>query len=256
MTKGAGASGLFGTLTGTLAATLVRQIGLAGLAALGGAVSTCRPSSEASQPGQPAGQPGTAILAASGASLDGGRSPCGSDWLDASSLHAEIRPDAGTVILRAAATGIQRYRCEAIASEAGPSYAWTFVEPRADLRDCHGTVIGQHFSSKARGALGPSASGEATPASPQWQLLDGAYIRGAKSASYTPDGGAGSIPWLLIKSTALGEGPRGNDAFGNAAWISRANAVGGAAPTTGCGASSVGDTRDVDYRADYFFWGP
>lgn len=220
----------------------------AGVAALGGVVSACRPSEGATQPAQPGDQVGAGALGA-----------CGSDWLDASSLHAEIRPDGGTVLLRTAAVGIQRYRCEAIASEAGPSYAWTFVEPRADLRDCHGTVIGRHFSSSANEALGPrapSASGPATPASPQWQSLDGAYVRGTKRASYTPDGGAGSIPWLLIRSTGLGDGQRGSNAFGNAAWISRANTVGGAAPTTGCSASSVGETSDVDYRADYFFWGP
>jgi hypothetical protein len=133
------------------------------------------------------------------------------------------------------------------------------VEPRADLRDCNGTVIGRHVSSSASEAEGPKtprAPGETTPAMPQWQLLDGAYVRGTKRASYTPDGGAGSIPWLLIQTAALGQGPRGSNAFGNVAWITRANTVGGAAPTTGCGASSVGDTSDVDYRADYFFWGP
>src|ERR1700678_3065609 len=103
----------------------------AGLTALGGVVSACRPSDGATQPDQPRGQTGAGALGA-----------CGGDWLDASSLPAEIRPEGRTLLLRTAAIGIQRYRCEAIASEAGPSYAWTFVEPRADLRDCHGTVIG------------------------------------------------------------------------------------------------------------------
>lgn len=162
-------------------------------------------------------------------------------------------------MLRAAAIGIQRYRCDAIASDAGASYGWTFVEPRADLRDCNGTVIGRHVSSDASEAVGPKAPrapGDTKPAAPQWQLLDGSYVRGAKRTSYTPDGGAESVPWLLLQATAHGEGQRGRSAFGRAAWIVRANTAGGAAPRTGCGPSSVGDTRDVDYRADYFFWGP
>jgi hypothetical protein len=161
-------------------------------------------------------------------------------WLKVPPLDPSITPTAGSVASRAAATGVQTYRCQAALSDAGSSYAWVFVGPRADLHDCNGGIIGRHFAS------------EAAHGAPEWQTVDGASVVGRKKASYTPDGGAGSIPWLLVEVT----GHEGQGAIGDTRWISRANTSGGAAPKTPCDESTVGTTKDVDYTADYFFWGP
>jgi len=165
---------------------------------------------------------------------------CTGAWLDTSSLYPGITPDAGAVILHAAGSGTQNYECEGVDDDGGTSYSWTFTGPAANLDDCTGTLIGHHFASEA----GASA--------PEWETLDGTYVIGSKKVSYTPDGGAGSIPWLLLEATTHG----GSGTLSNANWISRANTAGGVAPTTACGASNVGNTQDIDYTADYYFWGP
>jgi hypothetical protein len=177
-----------------------------------------------------------------GGSSDGGSDamPCVGDWVDASWVYSVVTPDAGSVILHATGTGTQNYECEAVDSDAGTTYAWTFVGPQADLDDCDGTLIGHHFASEA----GASA--------PEWQTLDGTYVIGSKKVSFTPDGGSGSIPWLLLEATSHG----GTGTLESADWITRANTSGGNAPATGCSESTVGTSQDVDYTADYFFWGP
>ncbi len=170
----------------------------------------------------------------------GSDAACTGAWLNASDLYPGVTPDAGAVILHAAGNGTQNYECEAVDSDAGTTYEWVFTGPQADLDDCNATLIGHHFASEA----GVSA--------PEWQTLDGTYVIGSKKVSYTPDGGAASIPWLLLEATAHG----GDGTLSNANWVSRANTAGGIAPTTACTASNVGATQDVDYTADYYFWGP
>src|SRR5262252_4280332 len=55
---------------------------------------------------------------------------------------AALQPPAGQeLVMRAAAVGVQIYRCDAGA--AGP--AWAFVGPEAVLLDGEGRVIGTHF---------------------------------------------------------------------------------------------------------------
>jgi hypothetical protein len=108
------------------------------------------------------------------------------------------------------------------------------------LDDCHATLIGHHFASEA----GASA--------PEWQTLDGTYVIGSKKVAYTPDGGSGSVPWLLLEATAHG----GTGTLNQADWISRANTDGGIAPSTTCDSTTVGTTQDVGYTVDYYFWGP
>jgi hypothetical protein len=179
-----------------------------------------------------------------GGSVDGGSDAvaCSGEWLDASWIYPEVMPDAGAVILHAAGSGTQNYECEAVDpdSDAGPTYEWVFTGPQANLDDCNAALIGHHFASEA----GASA--------PEWQTLDGTYVIGSKKVSFIPDGGAESIPWLLLEATAHG----GTGTLSNANWISRANTAGGITPTTACTVSNVGVTQDVDYTADYFFWGP
>jgi Protein of unknown function (DUF3455) len=171
---------------------------------------------------------------------EGSDAGCYGSWLDASGLDPSIVPEAGTVLLHAAAGGTQDYQCRAAVGDAGTSYTWVFVGPEADLDDCRGSLIGHHFASDA-GATAP-----------EWQTLDGTYVIGSKKVAYTPDGGTASVPWLLVQATSHA----GTGTLATASWISRANTSGGVAPpSTTCDADAATATQKVSYTADYFFWG-
>jgi hypothetical protein len=173
--------------------------------------------------------------------MDGG---CPAAWFEAPEVDPSIAlPDGGgAVILHAGGTGTQNYVCEVTVTDGGVSvYAWTLVTPQATLGDCHDAQIGTHFAS-AGGANFP-----------EWQTTDGTYVVGQKHLpTFTPDGGGGSIPWLLLHAVdAGGAGP-----VSSAQYIQRLNTDGGIAPTTGCDDAGVGATANVPYTAEYFFYGP
>jgi hypothetical protein len=176
---------------------------------------------------------------------------CPSAWSVAPTVPASITPDSGsgTVVLHALGTGTQNYAClgtpidgGADAGDAGATFAWTLVTPNATLTDCNGAIIGHHFASDA-GATAP-----------EWLEVDNSYIIGHKIAAYTPDGGSGSIPWLLLQAT----GHDGTDAgvLSNVTYVQRLDTDGGLAPATGCDFDSSGTTTNVGYQADYYFFGP
>jgi Protein of unknown function (DUF3455) len=124
------------------------------------------------------------------------------------------------------ATGVQRYTCAA----SGTGFAWTFVEPEADLfrRGCQ---VGIHY------------------AGPTWEHEDGSLVVAARTAGATVD--ATAIPWLLLTATAHGE-ERGK--MSKVTSIQRLSTTDGLAPTTPCDADHLGDVADVPYTADYFFY--
>jgi hypothetical protein len=189
---------------------------------------------------------------ASEASLvtDGGADgTCPAAWSMAPTVAPSITPDSGTVVLHALGNGTQNYACigtpidgGADAGDAGATFAWTLVTPNATLTDCNGAIIGHHFASDA-GATAP-----------EWLEVDNSYIIGHKIAAYTPDGGSGSIPWLLLQAT----GHDGTDAgvLSNVTYVQRLDTDGGLAPATGCDFDSSGTTTNVGYQADYYFFGP
>ncbi len=174
---------------------------------------------------------------------DGSLGPCPSSWFVAPVTDPSIAlPDGGGgVLLHAIGTGTQNYVCKATTPDGGATtYAWTLVTPQANLLDCHNAIIGQHFASEAGAGF------------PEWQTSDG-FVIGVKKAPFTPDGGSGSIPWLLV--TAVDGG--GSGPLSMTDYIQRLNTDGGNAPSTGCGVDGgVGDTIDVGYTADYYFYGP
>jgi uncharacterized protein DUF3455 len=150
---------------------------------------------------------------------------------------------ATTVVLHAAAAGVQDYTCEATAIDGGTAYVWTFVGPEADLDNCNSLVIAQHFASEAGAAF------------PEWQAIDGTYVIGQKSQSYTPDGGSGSVPWLVLNAVSTG----GPDAglFTGTQVIERLHTDGGIAPSAdSCNADAGTVTQKVPYTADYYFLAP
>lgn len=168
-----------------------------------------------------------------GDASDGG---CPSAWLVAPMTPDSIAvpADGGGVLLHAAGSGTQNYACTQ-GSDGGIS--WVFLGPQADLSDCNGTVIGHHYAS------------DAGASSPEWITVDGTYVVAHKVAAYTPDGGAGSVPWLLLQ--AVGHG--GSGTLSQVAYVQRLDTDGGVAPGAGCDA---GDMAQVPYTADYWFYGP
>ncbi|HEX8794616.1 MAG TPA: DUF3455 domain-containing protein [Polyangiaceae bacterium] len=170
-----------------------------------------------------------------GDASDGG---CPGSWTVApmAPVSIEVPADGGGVLLHAAGAGTQNYTCTA-GADGGVS--WVFVGPQANLADCNGNVIGQHFASDGGAGF------------PEWiTTSDGTYVIGHKLAAYTPDGGSGSVPWLLLQ--AVGHGG-GSGTLSQVAYIQRLDTDGGNAPGTGCDA---GDMVQVPYTADYWFYGP
>lgn len=109
---------------------------------------------------------------------------------------------------------------------------WSFVAPMATLfasPNYHGQV-GIHY------------------AGPTWESNSGSKVVASRVGDCTPDSTA--IPWLRLQAT-LTEGP---GIFGCVSFIQRVNTTGGLMPTTP--GSSVGETMEVPYTAEYFFYRP
>jgi len=143
-----------------------------------------------------------------------------------SDVPAELVPPAGNkVFLVAHAAGWQIYRCD-------PGNAWTLVAPSATLYGQNGKLLGTHS------------------AGPSWQTRDGSVVTATKEREAAVDPTA--VNWLLLKqktSAAGADGARLQDTT----WIQRINTVGGRAPAA-AECDVVGETAQVPYEADYYFW--
>ncbi len=143
-----------------------------------------------------------------------------------------------SVILRAAAQGVQIYRCTAAvtpdggAADAGAPYQWVFTAPEATLYDSAMNVIGTHS------------------AGPRWRSNDGSEVVGTVVARNNAPVTT-AIPWLLLSGAPTSAA----GVFNRARFVHRVATVGGVAPSTGCDASTVGTDARVNYTADYYFWG-
>lgn len=128
-------------------------------------------------------------------------------------------------VLRAA--GVQIYDCTA---DAAGHYAWTFVEPQANLYDHSGKQVGRHF------------------AGPTWAADDGSAVTGTVAAHEdSPD--PKSIPWLRIRTTTSGDGY-----FSGIRTVQRLYTVGGKPPADGCSMATAGTPARVPYTAAYYFY--
>jgi hypothetical protein len=128
------------------------------------------------------------------------------------------------------ATGVQKYTCQA-------NGTWLFTDPEATLFKTTGVSkpIGTHFLNFATGR-------------PVWQLRDGSSVEAARTAMAS--GGTGNIAWLLLQAVGTTAGPDGDRLTGTT-WVQRLNTSGGVAPAGSC---TPGNSIDVPYSADYFFW--
>jgi hypothetical protein len=231
-----------------LAGALCSSLGMFALQACSSDDTTTAQTKDAAADGTTPARDGSTDIDGSTFETDGGSpddaaqadAACPSSWTVAPVTDPSIAvPDGGGgVLLHASAIGTQDYTCQQTA-DAGGVYAWVFTGPEAELHDCHNGLIGHHFAS------------DGGPAAPEWMTLDNAYVIGAKKAAFTPDGGATSIPWLLIQETATG----GMGPITKTQFINRLTTDGGVAPSAVCDMNSVGTSQKVAYTADYYFYG-
>ena len=204
-------------------------VGFAGLADCGAPAASAPPPSPVAAPAS-APAPSAGPPAAQAPPL---APTCPVEWTAAPAVGSAIAPPAGAgrVVLHVAASGTQDYACG-----AGPDggAAWKLVGPDATLADCTGKVVGSHF---------------ATDAGPEWKIDDGSYAVGHKSAQYVPDGGAKSVPWLLLDVVAHGDA----GVLADATYVQRVRTSGGVAPATKCRAGA--GASQVPYTADYYLYG-
>ena len=163
---------------------------------------------------------------------------CTGAWVAAPTVDPSIAPEAGTVLFHAAATGTQNYECEQTA-DAGGVYQWVFLGPEANLYDCNAALLGQHLASDA----GPTA--------PEWITVNDSYVIAKKLSQFVPDGGAGSVPWLLLQETSTG----GTGIIAMTQQVNRLNTDGGNAPdAAACDVGNTGTVSKEPYSADYYFY--
>ena len=146
------------------------------------------------------------------------------------SLPAAVRvPDGNRVAMETVGVGEITYECRAKQGAAG--HEWVFAGPKARLATRGGTTAGSYY--------GPPAT---------WESSDGSKITGTQVA--VAPAGSGNIPYQLVKANpALGKG-----AMSGVTYIQRLATQGGVAPALPCGAGNTGESRIVQYQADYIFW--
>jgi hypothetical protein len=141
-------------------------------------------------------------------------------------------PAGQTLVLKAAAEGVQIYTCQA-AEGAPATFAWALKAPEATLFNQAHEKIGTHS------------------AGPTWALSDGSKVAGAvKAKADAPDSSA--IPWLLLEKTST----EGKGALSKVTFIQRVHTTKGKAPAAGCDAAHAGAETSVGYTADYYFYAP
>ncbi len=146
------------------------------------------------------------------------------------------------------ATGTQNYVC----LPSGSGVAWTLFTPQATLFSDEGQQVTTHFFSPNpfEGNIVRATWQHSRDTSAVWGRVTGSS---SDPTFVTP----GAIPWLLVQVKEVGAlaGPTGGDKLTGTTFIQRLNTVGGAAPPTGCSASTdIGNKAFVPYTADYFFY--
>jgi len=151
--------------------------------------------------------------------------------VDNASLPEPVRVPAGQK-MKMAATGVGEltYECREKANAAG-AYEWVFVGPVATLYSGDRQTVGKYYGG------------------PTWESSDGSKITG-KQVAVAPSG-AGNIPLQLVKTDpAMGAG-----SMSGVTYIQRVNTKGGVAPATTCDGAAKGSRQQVNYQADYVFYG-
>ena len=139
-------------------------------------------------------------------------------------------PDGHKVAMETTGVGEITYECRDKANAVGQT-EWTFVGPKAVLKDRSGKQVGTYF--------GPPAT---------WQAKDGSTITGTQLA--VAPSGAGNLPYQLVKANPA----EGKGVMSGVSYIQRVALKGGVAPSSECTAANKGKQEVVKYQADYIFW--
>jgi hypothetical protein len=130
------------------------------------------------------------------------------------------------------ASGVQKYRADAIPGSNPVALQWVFVAPQADLYDVTNNKVGTH-------SVGPT-----------WQLSAGDSIYGQEFSPRrnAPGTDATSIDWLLLMPKT---GKVATGIFASVAYVQRIATKGGKAPVTP--PTNASDVIEVPYTAIYRF---
>ena len=138
-------------------------------------------------------------------------------------------PVGARLLIQVIGDGVQVYNC---ASRNGV-LGWTFQQPEAKLLD-----------PATHAQLGTHGAG------PMWVWNDGSAVAGKVTVSQ-PSQEAGSVPWLLLAASPLGEQ---KGMLTPVVWVRRSETHGGAAPVGGCDDAHQGTVQRVHYTALYDFY--
>jgi hypothetical protein len=161
-------------------------------------------------------------------------------------VPAEIRvPPRTKAFLEGHAVGTQNYIC----LPSGAGFAWTLFTPEATLfRDDRSQVTTHFFSPNPfeNGAIRVTWQ-HSQDTSTVWASL----VRSSSDPKFVA---SGAIPWLLLRTAGVQDGP-GGTTLTKTAYVQRVNTAGGVAPSAGCSSpSDIGARAFVPYRADYIFY--
>jgi hypothetical protein len=168
-------------------------------------------------------------------------------------------PEGNVAFLKGAATGTQNYAC----TTAGTGFAWVLFTPEATLFNNADKQTITHFFGPDADPRDPNTDPRVEAAGAiraAWQARDSSTVWARVFPPSKPSFDArfvraNSVPWLLLETTGVQEGPRGGDLLTQTTFIQRVNTDGGLAPETGCAQlSDVGKKAFVHYTADYFFF--
>ena len=138
-------------------------------------------------------------------------------------------PVGARLLLQVLGEGVQIYDC----TLRNKRPAWDFHAPEAKLLD-----------PATHEQLGIHGAG------PMWRWKDGSALSGKVVVSQVSQE-AGSVPWLLLAATPLGDR---KGMLTPVVWVRRSETHGGIAPISGCDANHVGRTERVRYGALYTFY--
>ena len=138
-------------------------------------------------------------------------------------------PVGARLVLQVIGEGVQIYNCV----QRDGIRAWTLNAPDAKLLDpASHQVLGIHGKG------------------PMWQWNDGSAVSG-KVARSQPSTEPGSMPWLLLAASPLGDQ---KGILSTVIWVRRSETHGGDVPASPCAEAQVGTTVRVAYSALYTFY--
>src|SRR5262249_24652825 len=142
-------------------------------------------------------------------------------------------PATQALVLRAHATGVQIYECDA-RNDDPTRFEWIFKATRAELLNRAGERIGQHS------------------AGPAWESTDGSKVVAEVTALH-PGPDPNAIPWMLLSARSNSGNLFG--VFGGTQSIQRVRTTGGKAPTQMCNRGHAGKRLRQPFEATYYFYG-